>query len=399
MAENLLQAPRLSGLMFDSNEYTNMGVGLTDRVMIIGHGDGYSLNDPIQVVDIRKTVQDLGADDSSPVLRGLLEAYYAGARDLWVVLAAPMEEYVERTNDRTEGLFDGLNFYERYAQRLEETYALLVDYEVPQIIVTLDAPLYGAGDVDFLTPLADFCSESFDITGSVKIGLIGTEIGVDDTGAVEALVSDERLEELGRKGKFIVPIVGSGVFNLQEIPTVYVASPIASVGGLIAGQYWDRGITYARVPNVITIGSKDFTKSEVEQLCNAKLNPLIRTTRSKRGRAGEVVLASDNTLGEDGSDFWSMNQVRLIMHCNEQIRALGHRYLGSIGFAQFKQDVEKFMVGLMADDIIRGFTLNVEKIGPLPDNNYTSSANVDVSITPFFGIRDISFTTRVGPGA
>lgn len=265
--------------------------------------------------------------------------------------------------------------------------------------MTLDAPIFGAGDVDFLNPLADFCSESFDITGSVKIGIIGTELATVTPDMVTEMATDERLSEMDRRGKFIVPVIGSGVFNLREIPTVYVSSPIASLGGLISHQYWDRGITFSRVPNMVTLSFKDFTKGEVETLCNAKLNPLIRSTRSKRGRAGETVIASDNTLGEDGSDFWSLNQVRLIMHCIEQLRVIGNRSMDAIAFGQFKRDVEMFMAKLVADDIIRGFTLNIERVGPNEENAFTSTAEVDVSVKPFFGIRDISFTTRVGPGA
>ncbi len=389
--QQLLTSPSLHGIMYQSMDYTNLGLGFTDRVLIFGHADGLAINDPVSVTDLRDVVSRLGADSSCPLLRGMLEAYYGGCRDIWICPVAPMSEYVEQLEDRDE------DFYQTYADRLAVTYEILKDFDIPEFVVPLHAPIFGAGDVDFLTPLANFCQASFDVTGTVRIGFIGTALPAINNDVIDEMLADTRVDELGPAGKFVVSVIGSGLMNFSEIPTSYSTSPIASLAGFASQQAWDVGLTYQRIPNLVAIDFPDIKKDRLKLLCEAKFNPLARTTRAKRGRKSEVVLLTDNTLGEMGSDFWSVNQVRLIMHCINDIRDLGNRYLGTIGFGQFKTDVQTYMTNLVAQDIIRGFNLNITKLEPAPDN-HTITAQVDLAVQPFFGLREIAFTALVGPG-
>ena len=79
-----------------------MGFGDTARILLIGHADGLGVNDPYQVNDMQEAINLLRADSTSPLLRGLLEVYNAGARDIWLVAAAPMEEYVSNIDERLD---------------------------------------------------------------------------------------------------------------------------------------------------------------------------------------------------------------------------------------------------------------------------------------------------------
>jgi hypothetical protein len=135
-ASTQLDKPRTYGVIRDSFIYANMGVGATDRVFLIGHADGLSLNDPLQVADMQEAINILGADQRSPLLRALLEVFNTGGRDIWLVASAPMNEYVENywmtdSYQKMNGV--DLNFYERYYQRLETTYAV---FYVTMIIQT-----------------------------------------------------------------------------------------------------------------------------------------------------------------------------------------------------------------------------------------------------------------------
>lgn len=394
MAENLVMAPRLSGVMLKSTEYTNLGLGDTDRTMLLGHCDGLDLNTPYPVTDLPHIVEMMGSDSSSPLLRGLLEAYYAGCRDLWVTAVAPMSEYESDFDARLEG-----DFYQTYADRLQVAYDLLVDFESPQLIVPINAPIFGAGDVDFLTPLATFCSDSFDITGSVKIGFIGTALTEFTAETVEAMATDTRIDDLGSAGKFVVSVIGSAVMNMTEIPVSYSTTPTACLAGLASTSNYDRGLTYQRIPNAVAIDFPELSKTQYIRLCEARLNPLSKTTRSRRRRENEVVMLTDNTLGAVGSDFWSFSQVHLIMRVVEDIRTLGNRHLGTVGYGQFQQDVQTYMMRMISEDVIRDFTL---QFGPKKldkPNRGAMSVDVDVSLKPYFGIRDIFFTAKVGPGS
>lgn len=389
---------RMSGLMIRSIEYTNLSIGLTDRVLLIGHGDGLPLNDPHQVTDLRHTLRLLGSDTRSPLVRGLLEAYYGGARDIWVVSAAPMSDYVEDLEDRNKITTDGRTFYQRYHERLRMTYAVLETFDVFQIVVPLNAPMFGPTGVDFLKPFVRFCNDGFRRTGSVRMGLVGTELPSIGEAEVQMMLDDTRISELNKsEGKMVMNVIGSCIFSLREVPYNYPASPIASIAGALSSSRLDRGLTNRRVPNVSYLGSRQLKKAEIAALAKAKLNPVVGNTLSKRGSMHNVILATDNTMAEDGSDFWSIGQVRLISHVNEGIKALGHRYLGGTGMGSFKLDVEEYMMSLAANNVLRGFNLSINQGAPSEDNSYTMTAEVDVVLQPYFGLREIYFTSRIGP--
>lgn len=389
MAE-LLSRPRLTGAMFEEIGYRELGTGLTDRVFLIGHADNLAINDPYQVLSIADALDALGRDANCPLLRSLLEAFYAGARDIWLVAAAPMSEWVEAVEDR-----EGADYYSTYYDRLEVTYSILADLDAPQIVAPLHAPVGVSSD--FTTQLADFCAAIFANTGTVCIGLIGSDIPLVDQDAVDTLVNSVSGIDYGDGGKFVVPIVGSAAVNIIDIPTTYTCTPLASAAAVLSGSPLDRGLTYRRLPGVLTITYPDLTAAQVESLVQAKLNPMLRTTRSRRGARNEIVIATDNTLGSDGSDFWSVAQMRLVMACVDAIHVIGNRVIGTVGFGMFKTDLDTYFLGLVDVEVLRGFTLSVDRVPFEDSNRFAETIVVEVSLQPYFGIRQINFTTTVGP--
>jgi hypothetical protein len=400
MAENLLTRPTVSGVMLESPDYTNMGVGFTDRVFVLGHADGLPIGDYYQVSSMKETVKALGQDTDVPLLRGLLETYYAGARDLWIVPVAPMSEYVDDLDDRlvANPEWGGQNFYERYYDRLQVAYDLLAAYEAPQWVVPMHAPLYGT-DVDFVTQLADHCALAFEQTGNVRIGVIGTNVEEWTDEKVDDLVDDPRWAFENGNGKFVLPVIGSGLFNIQEMVTTHQGSLNTVVASMAAQQPLNVGATYQPLSQVITTNFADFTHAQIEKICNAKLNPIVRSIRGKRGQAFEVRLLTDNMLAANGSDYWSLAQVKLVMHVVEEIRRLGKRHLGTVGFPIFKDEVNQYLLDLATHNAIRNYTVDFVRDQPTETMRFSETVTVELSIQPYFGVRTIYFQASVGPGA
>lgn len=385
--ENLYIMPTVVGQMHESANYQTLGVGFTDRIFLLGHADGLKINDPYQVVDIQEAINVLQAKSDSPLLRGLLEAYYGGARDIWIVAAAPMSEYQPDPALRTNA------WYTTYRNRLTTTYTILKDWDLVQIIVPLTAPYYDAKGIDFLTPLAAHCAGSFVNTGSIRIGLIGTQTGPISQAMVTAMANDPRRLTLGDNGKFVSVIIGEGVFNNREMPTAYNTALTTAAAAELSKLPYNRGLTYSSLSNVLSVSTR-MSDSQLAQLCSARLNPVSVSTLGERGIPFQSRLLTDNTLGATGTDYWSLVQMRLVLHVIDMVRALGRRFLGSIGYGTFKLEVNNFMRSLLLSNFLREYTLDISR-----DTKDPLKVLVDISLRPYFGLRQINFIVDVGPGA
>lgn len=436
MTDTVYTKPKLTGVMRESTSYSNMGLGLTDRVMLLGHADGISLYDMKLVLNLQSTVNDLDADTSSPLLRSLFETYYSGARDIWIMAVAPMEEYVADPSERltagagrgttsytnlgiadlytmvnrlrdirsvphlvapSSAAWDGYNFYQRYYKRLELAYEVLMHQDIPQLLTPVEALFNGTGATDFLAQLAEHCGDALLYSGAIRMGFLGTRSDVLNNNAntvVTTTANDNRLDVSGDSRKFVSIVYGEASMNMKEFPTSYTAPAVTAAMGILSNLPISRGIIYQPMPVVIAPVGGDLTAAQITTLTERKLNPIIRTTRGKRGEPFQTVVVTDNTLGTTGTDFWSMGQVRLLMHIIDQVRALSGQYIGTIEYGEYKRKVQRYMVGLVSQSHIRGFNLNISKA---PDD--PNQLLVDISVQPYLGLRQLTFITTVGPGA
>lgn len=398
-AISLTDAPRLYGVIKEIHRYGNLGIGLTDRLCLVGHATGIGINNPFQVVNIQEAINALGGREDSPMIRALLEAYNNGAKDIWLVASAPEIEFVPFTSEDPEARLQpraewgGLNFYERYDARLEVTYSVLREYDFPEIIVPVDASFGKTGGVDFLTPLVNHCADAFTETGSPRIGILGTRLGEITTEDIQELIDDPRMGTFGPEGKFSMVVIGEGVFSFPQMPRAYTGSISVIAAATLATSDLDVGLTYRKLRNVISPFSRILTKDEIKALCAAKLNPMITTAKGRRGQVYQSILASDNTCGESGSDFWSIVQMRLVVKVLNQIRAMGYKTLGTIGFMQLKSDIDAYLANLVSLNYIRDYQLDIYR-----DTSELNKAIVELALKPYFGVRELFFTVEVGPG-
>ena len=396
----LIDPPSIKGNIRVSALYQRMGTGETDRLFLVGHASGLEINEPYQVNNIQEAVNIIGGNSESPMVRALLEAYNTGARDIWLLAAAPENEYVPFDFNDVENRFTprpewgGLNFYERYAERLETTYAQLVQYDYPEIVVPIEAPFYDTRGVDFLTPLVNHCLESFENVSAPRIGIIGTRIVGRTSEDIDIMASDSRLGNFDVAGKFCLVAVGEGVFNLPQMPFSHTSPVAVAAAATLARSSLAQGLTYQLLNTVVSVYGPEFTDAEIKTLAQARLNPIVRKQRGKRGFAYNSVLACDNTLTPEGSDYWSVVQMRLVSKVIQDIRTLGMRAMGTIDFVQFKSAVGDYLQGLLHSDVIRDYNLLIER-----DPFVQNKATVDVNLKPYFGVRELLFQVEVGPGA
>lgn len=444
LATNRIVDPSsLQGNIVESPLYNDLSLGATDRLVLIGHANGLELNVPHRVINIQESINLLGADADSPLVRGMLEAYNCGARDMWLVASAPMSEYMPfdynnpsaRKTERED--LGGLTFYQKYSQRLDVTYEMLRLEDFPEIVVPLEAPFYDSGDVDFLTPLLSNCLQRYRETGNVSIGIIGTRIGFGSSGLVDALSTDRRISRFNGEeyiystktlfsilkyhygidlftnqsesqildgqdlGKFGMIVVGEGVVNTPQTDLQYTSCLATCVAALMSTRSFNESVINKKIPRVANLVGYKFSKDEIKTLARQRVNVITLSPLGRRGSSYETFLATDNTLAngwpenrpDDQTPFWSISTVRLVGKISQQIVSLGNRSLGTVEYASFRESVKEYLDSLRIRQTIRDFSLNIYRA---QDENRT--VYVELSINPFFSLREIYFTVKVGPG-
>lgn len=421
----LTDPPRLVGKMRESNQYDVLGVGLTDTIFLVGHGDGIGINSPFRVENIQEAVDALGADINTPLLRGMLEAYNAGARDIWLVAAAPMSEYISHdpADDSaryvTRDEWGGENWYERYRTRLETTWDYLLEWEIIEYVVVLEAGLESG--VNFFDDMVWNCYTRFKNTGFPSVGVMGTQMGAWSQDELDALLTVQPIAGVGsfQKDDFLdyiqategldtrtevednIPykfgmiIFGEGTFTLPQVPRSYVNSPIAAVIGALSASPLNRGITYLNIPHMVSPVGNDLSYEQQQTLAQHRINPLIRKVAGKRGLPYKCVIATDNLFMPDGSDFWSVVAIRLVAKVIQEIKLLGNQAIGTIAYDTFKRQVEDLLKLITSNGSVRDYKLNIYRRPAYQDPNQT--VLVSVGLTPYFGVRDLIFQVEVGP--
>jgi hypothetical protein len=75
------------------------------------------------------------------------------------------------------------------------------------------------------------------------------------------------------------------------------------------------------------------------------------------------------------------------------LKDYGEAYIGSIATESFKQIVYSYLESLVKVEEIKGFNIDIVF------EPRSGVANITMSITPIFGIRNIYFSIETGPGS
>ena len=367
----------------------------TYRLYIIGHADGLELNSPMQVVSLQDIVTYLEADTSSPLLRATFDAYNEGARDRWIVAAAPMSEYIEDISNRNTSLtsLGNQTFYQLYYSRLAATYEILREYSEPEIILPVEAPFYYTAGVDFLTQLADHCADAFNNTGRIRLGIIGTRIDTHTTSESSDMATDARLTTVkNSQGGMFVSIIGGEVsVSHPQISTAYSISASTPAAARLSTLRMNMGLIHRSMDTAISPTYKEYDQSEYSELAIAGVNWIKRSRLGQRGVPYQVYTETDNILSSSASSIWSIAHVRIMSKVVNKIQAMGSIRIGTVGYPKFRHSVISYMERLKNAGLLKGYNLKIYR-----DEVDPYKVIVDVNIRPFGTLREVFLSIAVG---
>ena len=386
----------------------------TNSILLIGHADGIQINDIIRINTIQEAINLLNANFNSPLLRGVFDSYAAGARDIYICAAAPMQEYVENTNDRLTDLpvyayQDDqplvMNFYQRYYDRLETTYSIVKNYDFIDIIVPLETSIINTGSVDFITQLSTYCQDLQNESSSVQIGVIGSRsngITVSDIDILEAnnIFTDKYTmfnpdgQISGDMGRFVIPVYGEIILNHNFANISYVSNAAASVAGLLSQTPVNQSLIRKKIPAAFGLSGVNLTQSQLDRLDNLGINTIVKNNRSRRGNAYEIYLTNDYTLANKDSVFYKTPQIRLISMVTNEIRALGNNSISKFSSQQIVADVKQMLNYLKNNSIIRDYQMEAYS-----DSSIRGKVYFEINLVSTIGLRKISFSISSGQGA
>ncbi len=386
----------------------------TNSIILVGHADGIPLNTIIRITSIQEGIDLLKADFQSPLLRGLFDAYAAGARDIYICASAPMSEYVEGLDERLValpvfGVNDAtpmiMNFYQRYYERLEETYSILKEHEYLDIIVPLEISFINTGDIDFTTQLAMYCQDFHNLTGCIQIGIIGSRSNGILVSDIDVLESDSNFVDKytmfgvdgqiqGDMGRFIIPIYGELIINHSFLSITYNSTGSATYAGMLSANPVNESLIRKRVPTAFGLSGSTLTQAEVDRLDNIGINTFTRNTRSRRGNNYEVFVTNDSTMAHPTSSYRKAPQIRLVSMLINEIKALTSNNISKFSSQKAVEDVRFMLQFLKNNGIIQNFSLEA-----FSDSFEKGKMYFDISVVSTLGLKKISFSIASGQGA
>jgi len=386
----------------------------TNSMVLIGHADGIPINSVVRISSIQEAIDLLKADFNSPLLRGIFDAYASGARDIYICAAAPMREYVQDINLRLQPLptyaFSDatpltMNFYQRYYDRLSETYNTLRELDYIDMIVPLETSIINTGSIDFITQLGLHCQDFFDLTGHVQLGVIGSrDNGVTPSG-IDLIKSNQNFIDkytmfdpegqiIGDMGRFIIPIYGELIMNHSFLNITYVSTGAAVMAAMISSNPVNESLIRKRVSSAFGLTGITLTQKQVDELDELGVNTFTRGTRSRRGNNYQIYITNDNTMADSTSNYRKVPQIRLVSMLINEIRALTSNTVSRFSSQKASDDVRQMLTFLQNNGIILDFSLEA-----FSDSFDKGKMYFDISVTSTLGLKKISFNISAGQGA
>jgi len=394
--------------------YENLNESKTSTILLIGHANGLGINNPIQIRSVQSAIDLLGGDVKNPLLRGVLNAYAAGARDIIICAAAPFSEYVENYLNRNTltDVFSVLNnsvnvnttFYERYYDRLQETYSIIKELDSIDIIVPLETSIIKTNNVDFISQLAACCADYHNLTGYVHLGVIGSHSGGLSHQDVVEIENNEVLTNkltqydfnnliTSDNGRFIIPVYGEAIFQHQQIKTSYTSSLAASFAGMMSSTPLNIGIIRSRIPGAMSVYGSSLTNADHQTLDNLGINTIYRGKKTRSTTPYEVYMSNEYTLSDNNSTLHKVSQMRLMSFVLGEINNYSYSAIGKFSYEDVTSKIKNLLLGLKNTKVIVDFSLNVQ-----PDPKEKSKIIISISLISSFGLKKIDFSLSTGPG-
>ena len=394
--------------------YEDISFSNMESILLIGHGDGIELNSPVKVRSVQHAVDLLRGDIESPLLKGVYDAYAAGARSIFICASAPMAEYVEDVEERLveSSLFAtesatpvNQTFYQKYYSRLEETYSIISELDFIDIVVPLEVSIISTGGVDFITQLANYLDNFHNQTGYVQIGVIGSKTnGVSasdiDTLKSNAILSNRLTQKnianqvISDKGRYVMPVYGEAVFSHAQIDSSYINSVSAAVAGMMATNPLNYGMIRKRIPGALSLYGASFNSQQMKELEDLGINTIYRSNKARRSQPYEVYLTDDFTLAAKNSTYSKLPQIRLVSYLSSKIKGFGYDSIGKFGYDKVTSAVSGLLLNLKKEGTIVDFEFNARK-----DPTDNGILILHINVISSLGLKAINLSLAAGPGA
>lgn len=394
--------------------YEDINFSNMSSILLVGHADGIEINSPTKIRSIQHAVDLLNGNINSPVLRGVYDAYGAGARNIFICAAAPMSEYVSDLDQRlVSGTYLTTNlatpisqtFYEKYYSKLQETYSILEDLDFIDIIVPLETSIVSTGGVDFVTQLANYLDDFHNKTGYVQLGIIGSRtngISVSDIQLIKdstvlknKLTQKNQLNQIiSDKGRYVVPVYGEAVFTHPQLDTTYVNSVSAAIAGMLSQNQLNKGMIRKRIPGALSLFGVNFTSAEMAELESIGINTIYRSNKARRAQPYEVYLTNDFTLASLSSVHSKLPQIRLVSYLASRIKGFGYDTIGKFGYDKITSSVSGLLSDLKSDGTIVDFEFKAK-----PDPIDKGIIILYINVISSLGLKKINLSLAAGPGA
>ena len=395
--------------IFDSlEEYYN-----TNSILFIGHSDGVELNQIIKINSIQEATNLLGANTSSPILRGIHDAFSCGAKSIFMMASAPMSEYIEDVFQRLVDmpiLFStetnsNVNFYEKYYERLAVSYDIAKGLDFIDIVVPLETSMINTGSVDFIAQLAVHCYSFNEATGYVQMGIIGSKNNGTKDSDVQLLEQNTRLvnkfttysisgEIEADIGRYIIPVYGELTFNHIGFGRSYTSSAAAAFAGMMSSTPVYNGIIRKRIPGAYSVYGSNLSADSLARLDNLGVNVVYRTRKALRGNPYEVNMSNDYTLANKNSSFTKAPQMRLVAMVITEIKAIAND-----GIGKNAEDKVISQVKSMLDMLVSTRTIKDYKLQSYGSKTERGTLIFEINLVSCLGLKNINFSIMTGPGA
>lgn len=394
--------------------YKQMDQNNTGSVLLIGHADGLDINEVFKPKTVQHAIDVLGADVSSPLLRGFFDAYSCGARDIILCAAAPMSEYIADISQRNipTDAFDQQSatpslktFYEKYHERLEETYDLVSGLEFIDIVVPLETSIVQTGEVNFTEQLVEHCARFFENTDYVQLGVIGSRSFNERNVDIEEILSNNDLvnkftffAENGQissdYGRYVIPIYGEMVFRHLQISESYASTAAAAFAGMLSTQSLNTGMTRQRVPGALSVFGPDMSQEQADRLSIAGINYIYRGRKARQAIPNEVYISNDHTLANQLSVFRKVPQIRLVAALVNEVGSYRSTAIGKFGYENTVAKFTTFLDSMHSSGVIQNYTLNTSV-----DLRVSGKIYFDVKLVSALTLDEIDLSLAAGPAA
>jgi len=409
---NQLSGPTTGSSVSFRPIYSDLDESSTNAILLVGHADGIELNEIYRVSSIQEAINLLGADMQSPLLRGVFDAYSCGAQSMYVLAAAPMSEYIEDISKRLTAMphlvssVSGVpvNFYQKYYERLSDSYNVIKGYDLIDIIVPLETSIVNTGSVNFISQLALHCYNFHEATGYVQLGVIGSRSGGVKESDIDILEAnpifqnklttysvDGQIES--DIGRYIIPVYGELNFSHSGFNRSYSSSAAAAFAGAMSSTPVYMGMIRRRLPGAMSVFGSDLSRSAHARLDNMGINVVYRTRKATRGYPYEVAVSNDSTMANQSSTLSKAPQMRLVAMVINEIKNISNDGVGKNAEEKVKNQVKNMLELLVSSRVIKSYSMQA----------YASKVErgfliFELNLVSSLGLKNINFSVTTGPG-